>query len=347
LFIEGFGKDMLSDMTTNIIRKSLIEYTQHQCELHSIPLTDNVASGFYWSSSSMQWEQLYTKQLIVDDRIILLVPKGVASFSKTYTPERYYNHFVLNFMQSEELRIKSSLVLHRKDGSSYVTKASIKEKHPLTKDFLAGFSKRNPKILENFKNRTTQSSLAKQEISEINIPELNSHLLSELSNIAPGTQHATDYHRLIVGILEIIFYPHLIYPKLEKPIHDGRKRIDITFDNGAENGIFLRLHQNMGIPCQYIMIECKNYKGDPTNPELDQLSGRFSPNRGKVGFLLCRKIDNMNLFLNRCKDTYNDQRGLIIPVTDDDIINLLKNYNDWNNNFIDKFLADRMREITN
>jgi len=93
------------------------------------------------------------------------------------------------------------------------------------------------------------------------------------------------------------------------------------------------------------MVECKNYSEDPVNPELDQLSGRFSPNRGKVGFLLCREINNLDLFINRCRDTYRDERGLIIPITDDDINLILDNYNDWDNSFIDRFISDRIRLI--
>ncbi|RZJ47799.1 MAG: hypothetical protein EOO44_21950, partial [Flavobacterium sp.] len=311
LFIDGFGKDMLSDMTTNIIRKNLIEYTQSQCNLHGIPLTDGVASGYYWNMNAMHWEQVYTKQLVINGRIILLVSKGIASFSKMYTSENFYNHFVLNFMQGEEIRIKSSLVQFRKNGTPFVTKDSLKEQNPLTKEFLAAFSTRNPNILENFKNRIRVTSLTNQEISDIQIPDLIEHLILELKQIEKGADSANVYHKLVKGILELIFYPLLIHPQLEQEIHTGRKRIDITFDNAAESGVFLRLHQIMGIPCQYIMFECKNYSSDPKNPELDQLSGRFSPNRGKVGFLLCREIKDLNLFINRCRDTYNDQRGLI------------------------------------
>lgn len=346
LFVEGFGKDKLSDMTTNIIRKSLIEYTQNQCILHGIPLVEDVPSGFYWNRRTMLWEQEYTRMLVIEDQIILLVPKGVVSFCLDYTPNRYYHHFILNFLQNDHLKMNSALVQTRRDGDRYVTKKDLKEKHPFSKDYIAEFSRRHPKVLVNFKERTNTDSLTNEEIGEININELVIYLIKELRDINPGNQDATRYHRLITGILEMIFYPHLIYPSLEKEIHDGRKRIDIVFDNAATAGIFLRFSKNMNLPCQYVMVECKNYSEDPVNPELDQLAGRFSPNRGKVGFLLCRTIDNFDRFISRCQDTYRDDRGLIIPLVDNDIILILENYNDQNNNYIETFISDRVRMIT-
>ena len=93
-------------------------------------------------------------------------------------------------------------------------------------------------------------------------------------------------------------------------------------------------------------MECKNYSSDPANPELDQLAGRFSPNRGRVGFLLCRTIDDMERFINRCIDTFRDDRGLIVPLTDDDVIDLLRNYDNWNSNYIDQYISNRVRQIS-
>jgi hypothetical protein len=346
LFVYGFGKDKLSDMTTNIIRRHLLDYTIDQCKLHNIPLVDNIPSGFYWNRNALQWEQVHSKSLIVDGKIILLVPKGVVSFCNDYVPQRYYNHYVLNFMQNEHIEMNSILVQNRNDGTPYVTKKDLKERHPINKQFLIDFSQRNPEILQQFRHETTTSSVSNLDLDLINLDQLIQYLIDKLQGITPGHRDATTYHHTITGILEILFYPHLIYPVLEREIHDGRKRIDICFDNGSEEGIFYRFSNNMNLPCPYIMIECKNYSSDPANPELDQLSGRFSPNRGTVGFLICRSIDNMDRFIERCRDTYRDSRGLIVPIVDDDIITMLQNYNNWESNFIDQFLSDRVRSIT-
>lgn len=346
LFVDNFGKDKLSDMTTNIIRYHLIKYTQAQCNLHNIPLTQNIPSEYYWSRQDGKWVTGYTEMLIINSRKILLVPKGIVSFCKSYTPDKYYNHFVLNFLQNEHLHINSALVRKRNDGTKYVTKKDLKVTNPQSKEFLRKFTLRQPEVLKLFKEATKTDSVKNIEITDLNVKEICKNLGQQLVNIPLGSKDASAFHNKILGILELILYPHFIYPIKEKEIHQGRKRIDITFDNASTKGIFYRLSEQLKLPCQYLFVECKNYSSDPVNPELDQISGRFSVNRGKVGFLVCRKFENRALFIERCKDTYKDDRGLIIPLVDQDIINLLDNFDEINYSFIDKYFSDFIREIT-
>lgn len=346
LFVDNFGKDKLSDMTTNIITKHLIEYTQNQCRLHNIPLSAGVNSGFFWNSRQAEWESEHTEMLVINGRKLLLVPKGIVSFSKAYVPDRYYNQFVLDFLQNENIRMNTALVQRRQSGTRYVTKKSLKEINPLSKEFLRRFTRQHPEILQQFKDELEVSSLANIEFTEFNFRAVATSLIERLNGTPTGSANADDFHNIIIGILELILYPHLINPIKEREIHDGRKRIDLVFDNAAQDGIFRRLSENHNIPCPYIFVECKNYAKDVANPEIDQLAGRFSVNRGKVGFLVCRSVDNMPRLIQRCKDTFNDGRGLMIPLVDIDLIELLNAYNDWNWEPIERFLSDRIREIT-
>ena len=42
LMVEGVGPDTISDITTNIIREPLINYTRHACTFYGIPISGNV-----------------------------------------------------------------------------------------------------------------------------------------------------------------------------------------------------------------------------------------------------------------------------------------------------------------
>lgn len=271
-----------------------------------------------------------------------------------YTSDKYLQHFVLNFLQNEQLRLNGPLVQRRKDKkrTPFVTKKSVRENiensENIDKDWLAKFTAEHPDIFREFKKRTKYkiSSVSNEEISSIDLVQLCNFLISRLSEIKAGAKSATIYHRTIVGIMELLFYPNLCTPVIEQEIHEGRKRIDIIFDNCAETGFFYRLSATHDIPCSFIAVECKNYSRDVANPELDQISGRFSPNRGKVGMIACRTIDNMDLFLKRCSDTYKDQRGLIIPLVDNDFINLLKLFAAGNITEIESFLQQRFHVIS-
>ena len=81
------------------------------------------------------------------------------------------------------------------------------------------------------------------------------------------------------------------------------------------------------------------------NPALDQLSGRFSTNRGKFGLLICRSFENKQLFIQRCKDTANDGRGFIIALDDEDIKSLLSLQQASDMRGINNFFDNRFREL--
>ncbi len=349
IFIDGISRDKVSDMATNIIKKHLIDYTQAQCHLWNIDLIRDVPSGFFWNAFDKRWDNIHTERLVIDEKPLLLVPKMAVSFHKDYVDKQYYQHFVLNFLQSNHLQKNSRLVKTRKlSKEKYVTKKDIiKTEAPFSKEFLRDFTKNHPEVFRGFREDKIKNAkpIGNNELEEIDVLELVDFLVNKLKSIKLGIQDANAYHKLIVGILEFIFYPFLNNPVPEKPINDGRKRIDITFDNAADNGFFYTLHNTHQITSRYIFVECKNYSEDPNNPEVDQLSGRFSVNTSKVGFLVCRKIENKKLFLKRCKDIWKQKNELVIPLTDEDVVAILEKIKQGIIHPEEKILNDLRREI--
>lgn len=349
IFVPNVDKDKVSDMTANIIKKHLFEYTKEQCELHGIPLMPSVPSGMFWDSRRMIWDNQYVERLVINGKPILLVPKRIVSYTDKYTSTEYRQHFVLNYLQHDNLKLNTSLVRKRKSGEKYVTKKSILEhEETMDKEYLVKFTEKHPEVFADFKKKTQQkiNHVDGAVLEVIDTESVCNHLIMKLESVPAGTKNASKYHNLIIGILELLLYPNLSSPKKETPIHEGRKRIDITFHNSAETGFFYTLpSKNPLLPCQFIFVECKNYTGEVANPELDQLSGRFSPRKGKVGILACRNLDENDTFLKRCADTYEDERGLIIPITDEDLIKALRQFPQKGAVSIEEILDSKYEQI--
>jgi hypothetical protein len=354
VFVIGVDRDRISDMIANIIRDNLIEYTVQQCELNNIKLTKDVPSGIYWDNTKNKWIQEYKEMLIIDNKKVILVPKRIVTYTSWYTPQKYKQHFVLSYLQEENILNNTKLVNTKETKKGkirvWVNKKDIlkdfKDKEiELNKEWLLDFTNNHYEIFQKFKE---QIKLKKNSIgineNELSIKIVSDYLIKKLNSIKVGRDQSSEYHNAIIGILELLFYPNLSNPKKETPINEGRKRIDITFENSAEEGFFFRLPSVHGIPSSYIMIECKNYTEDVKNPEVDQLSGRFSVNRGKFGVLAIRNLDNNILLLKRCKDIWKDKQEIIIPLSDEDIIKALNSL-DKNRNIIEEIISEKFFEI--
>jgi hypothetical protein len=120
----------------------------------------------------------------------------------------------------------------------------------------------------------------------------------------------------MIGIISFLYFPNLIYPQKEAEINEGRKRIDITYTNGKDSGLFYRIAFDQNIKANIIHVECKNYTNDIANPEFDQLLGRFDHTRGKFGMLLYRAADDVEGVMRRCKDAVRANLGVILPMDD-------------------------------
>ena len=111
LMIPGISHDKISDLTTNILRGHLVEYTRAQCELHGVPL-QNVPIDPIFNTDTMQWEDGYVDLPVWQNRPIVLVPKGAVRYSPAYQHGRYYQHYVLNFLKARELSNPNSALVH-------------------------------------------------------------------------------------------------------------------------------------------------------------------------------------------------------------------------------------------
>jgi len=110
LMVEGISSDIVSDITTNLIRGPLIQYTQDACAYYGIPMETDVDSGPLWVPREQRWESAYVSLPVAAGRKLLLVPKAVVRRRMDYDPEEYYNNYILEHLQEQELSANSELL---------------------------------------------------------------------------------------------------------------------------------------------------------------------------------------------------------------------------------------------
>jgi hypothetical protein len=325
LLVPRVGHDIVSDITTNVLRGPLIAYTQAQAAYHDIP-TEEVSSGPVWNPIG-QWEEGFVRLPTPRGRKLLLVPKSLVRVRMDFNKDEYYGDYLIPLLQAEELERPGSELVQMLRSGPRVTKKEIKEKYGTSKDAVAELTTTHRQALEAYRRQKGQwisPPLNHDQLADLtgtDPPDLHA-LLAAVRAAPPGPEHAGTYHRAVEALLTALFYPALTDPELENRIHSGRKRIDIRYTNVARRGFFDWLVRHR-VPTAHVYVECKNYTGDPGNPELDQLAGRFSPLRGQVGLLVCRTLTDKALFIQRCRDTALDRRGYCLPLDDDDLTQLV------------------------
>lgn len=322
LLIDGIGPDMISDAVCNILRGPLIEYTQDMCRYYGIPMQSGVASGPMWDMRAEQWGMAFVELPMPRGEKLVLVPKAIVRLAGVYDVGEYYRHYLLPEMQKQHLDSGSALVQVLKNKTRRVTKKSLMDHYGRDKSAVSSLTEQNPTVLEKYKRAKDaepsppMSNRALAEVENTVNPNL-SDLLDEVLKIPVGRAHATEYERAIERLLSALLYPSLTYPQRQKPINEGRKVLDLMYNNNANEGFFGWLARHYTAP--YIFVECKNYAEDVKNPELDQLSGRFSPSRGQVGILVCRSVSDRKKIDAMCRDTARDARGYMIVLDDSDL----------------------------
>jgi hypothetical protein len=200
--VEGLSIDIISDMTTNIIRGPLIRYTQNTSRLYGIELQDGVASGPLWNPGRKEWFTRFERLPVTSNGKLLLIPKAIVRQHLEYDSGEYFRHFLLPHLQEVELDANTSLVELLKNGRRRVTKKALMEKYGTGKATIVRETHKYPEILERYKSSKRDHEhlpLSHEAIAVIeNEPGPDwDGLLQRVLTVAPGNDASTEYEEAV------------------------------------------------------------------------------------------------------------------------------------------------------
>jgi hypothetical protein len=359
LLVEGIGVDRVSDISTNIVREKLIEFTLEMAEKYGLDLIDGLETGPVWDPAEGKWRDELQSLPAPAHKPLILVPRTIARWKLDYDPGEYYRHHVIPFLQNRELEKRRSPIVNviktgRRKGERAVTKKATDAYY---RDRLEGGEKKvsvdvtrdNLHVFQQYREsreRRFRGILSFAELNKrIGTPEPDwDSLLSNVTELKPGAKAAHEYHRAVEALLTPLFSPDLVDPKREVEIVQGTQRIDIRYRKMAQSGFFDWFSRDIAkIP--WVAFECKNYKEDPKNPEVNQLASRLNAQRGLLGFLVCRQIKDRKRFRDRCRGYLNPDGKYLLGLDDADLKKLVEARKRGNREEFSTMLSDLVEQL--
>lgn len=311
----GIGPDRTSDIVANLLKGYLIEYTQKQCLLWNLPLAANVPIEHIFDHESTSWIDGYFDLPVspFDGNPILLVPRRIVRTLPWINYEDFFRMEFSAYLRTK--RVRGRLAANTVSGP----------RSKIDKEEVASVTRREIDKVDRYVSAKEDTAAeAQPSLSYVEkdgtCPE--SKILKErLARLNPGTEHASDYQRVVLEILNFLFVPELIDGELEVKTVDGSERRDIVFTNDSDHSFWTYLRTEHS--AVLLMFEAKNVE-KVNSIHLNQVATYLGDRLGRLGFVVTRNPLSAAQ-VKKSFSIYNDSspRKIILVLSDLDLCNML------------------------
>lgn len=283
LLSAGIGPDRVSDIVANILKRFLIEYTQRQCGMWNIPMRSGVPIRHIYNHASQDWEDSYEDLLVspIDGSPILLVPRRLVRV----LPWINYD----DFLRSE---FSAYLAARREAARRFRTVipdgVGARDARFAAKRDVVTVTRGDITLVERYvRSREEQSADAKPTLDYLdkNACQEAEALKARLAGTPTGREHATEFQRLVLEILNYLFNPELIDGQPEVRTIDGTERRDIVFTNDSDESFWDYVRsEHSGI---VVMFEVKNTE-ELDLAAINQTATYLGDRIGRLGIIVTR-----------------------------------------------------------
>lgn len=318
LLSAGVGPDRISDITANLLKRFLIEYTQRQCTIWKIPLTSRVPMHHIYDPSLREWRDSYEDLPVssVDGSPILLVPRRFVRV----LPWINYDDFLHTEFRAY-LGARRAEVSHSKENTPSSSQAAVGK----SKENVVTVTRQDLGLVERYvRSREQQAGNARPALDYIDEDACAEaeKLKQRLSSIQPGRESASEYQRNVLEILNYLFNPDLIDGQPEVRTVDGTERRDIIFTNDSDESFWEYVrHEHSGF---VLMFETKNMQ-ELDLSAINQTATYLGDRVGRLGIIVTRQQTPENI-RRKIFSVWNDSspRKVILTLTDAEMHELLE-----------------------
>jgi len=319
LVSAGIGPDRVSDIAANILKGFLVEYTQRQCNIWSIPLKAGVPVEHIYDASTQHWIDSYEDLPVspVDGSPILLVPRRIV---RALPWINYDDFFRTEFKAYLSAKRQTPRRAHEETGTEDLGQSASKAKPQVVTVTRSDIS-----LVERYvRSRERQAADARPGVDYVDADACKEAeaLKTRLAAIKPGLEQAAVYQRLVLEILNYLFNPELIDGKPEVRTIDGTERRDIIFTNDSDESFWDYVRSaHDGI---FIMFEAKN-TNDLGLTEINQTSTYLGDRIGRLGIIVTRQGPSKNV-QRKIFSVWNDSasaRKVILTLSDAQLCEVL------------------------
>ncbi|MEA5020945.1 MAG: GxxExxY protein [Gordonibacter sp.] len=291
LYVDGVSKDRVSDISCNLLKSFLVDFTQQNCLRYKIPTLETPCSIFDFRDKKFVIESAVLPYNPQDESSIILVPKRWLRYVPWISYDDYYQGAYVKVGDEDNLEKPQILEFNRNNYD--VVSAYVSEKV-----------------------RTRESCRNDPLFKQIPITSAK-RALGCITDLSTGKDDNADkkYEDYAARLLASLLYPHLDFAQTQCRTESGSQIRDLVFYNNCDYPFLKNLYDEYS--CKQIIIEMKNVK-ELERDHVNQLNRYLSPYFGRFGILLTRNRPKKSIIQNII-DLWSGQRKCLLVLTDEDL----------------------------